>query len=42
MKVQGPNGLILTVSDALGRALLANGDHRRVGDIPKAQPKPKK
>lgn len=39
MRIQGPNGLILTVSDSLGRALIANEGHRRVEDKPKPEPK---
>lgn len=42
MRVKGPNGLVFRVSDELGRALLADGDHHRVEDKPKAAPKPKK
>lgn len=42
MRVKGPNGVVFHVSDDLGRALLASGDHRRVEDKPKVVPKPKK
>lgn len=42
MKVKGPNGLVITVSEPLGRALLVNEGYRRVEDKPKAEPKPKK
>lgn len=42
MKVKGPNGLVITVSESLGRALLVNEEFRRVDDKPKADPKSKK
>lgn len=41
MKIQGPNGLVFTVTEDTGQALLVNDGFRRVEDKPKAEPKPK-
>lgn len=42
MKIQGPNGLVISVEESVGRALLVNEDFREVTETPKPQPKSKK
>lgn len=42
MKIQGPNGLVITVEESVGRALLVNDGFREVSETPKPQSKSKK